>query len=141
MSSFQDQIVIKGTKYHTESQPLKEFEKDILETYFDLYFIEIGKERHYFTVLEIRDLKLYLTDLKIYASGNYESVFKSSQKSVFANWFSGEIVVEKERSYLSNFMKEHDFKKKHYYTFKEGIQASFYPIDYITEKDKDKEAF
>lgn len=135
MNFNQDRITVKGVQYITESEPLKEFEKEIKETLVTANFVLTEFDREYLAYWEIKDFSLYLIDIKVIIDKKLASVFPADKQSIFANWFTGEIVLKKEKSYISNFLRDHNFTKTHHYFFKEGKQTAFYPIDLITEKD------
>lgn len=133
-NSIPDKIIIKGKHYRTDSQPLKEFEEEIKEILVTSDFVFEGFEREYVAHWEIVDRKLYLIDIKIISDEKLSSVFPEGKERILANWFSGEIVVEREKSHIATILRDFHFKKKHHYIFKEGIQIAFFPIDYITKK-------
>lgn len=92
-------------------------------------------KRQYVAHWKIEDNKLYLINIKIITDNGYQSVFPKGKDKIFANWYSGEIIVEIEKSsLLSNTFKGYNFQKKFHHIFKNGVQTAFYPIDYMERK-------
>ncbi len=131
----QDKITINSIIFCTESEPLKEFEAEIKEYLANTNFENNELSREYVAHWEITDKLLYLTDIEVISDVGFKSAFPKDKKRVFANWFSGEIIVEREKSkLLSSLFRGYHFQKKFHYTFKNGVQTAFYPIDYMERK-------
>lgn len=132
---FQDKITIEAQVYCTESQPLREFEEEIRDYLVKTDFVYNGLKRQYIAHWKIEENKLYLVEIKVITDNELKSVFPENKEKIFANWFSGEIIIESEKSsLLSSIFKDYNFQKKFHYTFKNGVQTAFYPIDYMERK-------
>lgn len=117
-----DTLIFEGESYTIASEPLYDY---LEQKGIEFISMSTACWRGYLATWEIKKDKLFLTELEAYV-GNYSKVELSylfpGKKEVFAEWFSGEIIVQHGKM-LQYFHAGYEsiYEKEMYLIFENGV--------------------
>ncbi|QFG52035.1 hypothetical protein [Chryseobacterium sp.] len=137
---YREHITINSQLYETQSEPLKNFEKEIRQKYVVRKGLLTSLWRDYVGTWEVDFGRLFLTGIKIpvvdgagsLKEVSLEPLFGTDDR-IFAYWFSGKITIKKGRVLMSYFY-ENIHERDCYYIFTKGIMTDYYEVDNTKKK-------
>ena len=132
---FREQITINKTKYETQTEPLKIYEDQIKQKLLTSRKSCSALWRNYVGYWEVDLGRLYLTKIQglndqdepLLKDISFEPIFGPLGR-VFADWFSGEIIIPKGRIIHDDFY-ECVYEFNAHYEFTKGIMTNHYCED------------